>query len=143
MKTYLIKKEDIKRSWFIVDARGKVLGRLATCVASVLRGKHKVSFTPHADCGDAVVVINAQSIKTTGRKMEQKMYKTYTGYPSGLHETSLETMLKRKPAQVIRIAVKGMLPKNKIGSQMIKRLKVYADDKHLHQAQNPKELKIG
>ena len=143
MKTYLAKPSEVTRSWFIVDAKGKVLGRLATSIATVLRGKHKVSFTPHLDCGDGVIVINAKGIRVTGRKMQQKMYKTYSGYPSGLKETDLETMLGKKPTKVIRIAVKGMLPKNKIGRQMIKRLKVYADDKHAQQAQKPKELKIG
>ena len=142
MKTYLMKKDEVKRSWFVVDADGKVLGRLASGIARILRGKHKVSFTPHIDCGDGVVVLNAAKIRVTGGKMEQKLYKTYSGYPSGQKETKMETMLKRKPTKVMRIAVKGMLPKNKIGRQMIKRLKVYADDKHEQQAQRPKELKI-
>ncbi len=142
MKTYLAKIEDVKREWFIVDAKDKILGRLASGVATVLHGKHKTMFTPHVDCGDGVIVINAGSIRITGRKMDQKLYKTYSGYPSGLKETKLEIMLAKKPTNVIRIAVKRMLPKNKIGDQMLKRLKVYADDKHGHQAQTPKELKI-
>lgn len=142
MKTYLATKKDVKRDWFIADAKGKVLGRFASGIASILRGKHKTSFTPHIDCGDGVIVINAKDIRVTGRKMEEKLYKTYSGYPSGLKQKKLETMLRSKPAKVLRIAVKNMLPKNKIGRQMIKRLKVYADDKHPHQAQGPKELKI-
>ena len=143
MKTYLAKDSEVTRNWFVVDANDKILGRLATQVATVLRGKHKTSFTPHVDCGDGVVVINAKNIKVTGRKMEQKLYKFYSGYPGGLKEKNLDTMLRNKPTKVIRLAVKNMLPKNKIGRQMIKRLKVYADDKHEQQAQKPKELKIG
>ena len=142
MKTYLLKDKDIKRKWFLVDAKGKVLGRLASGVASILRGKHKPDFTPHLDCGDGVILINAKDVKVTGRKMEQKTYTKYTGYPSGLKKRNLETMMRLKPTQVLMIAVKGMLPRNKIGRQMVKRLKVYADDKHMHQAQNPKELKV-
>ena len=142
MKTYFAKESEVKRDWFIADARGRVLGRFASGIATVLRGKHKTSFTPHIDCGDGVIVINAKSIKVTGRKMSQKLYKTYSGYPSGLHQKKLEIMLRERPAKVITIAVKNMLPKNKIGRSMIKRLKVYADDKHPHQAQGPKELKI-
>ncbi len=143
MKTYLAKDSEVTRSWFVVDANDRVLGRLATHVATVLRGKHKTSFTPHVDCGDGVIVINAKKIKVTGRKMEQKLYKFYSGYPGGLKEKNLDTMLRNKPTKVIMLAVKNMLPKNKIGRQMIKRLKVYADDKHEQQAQKPKELKIG
>lgn len=142
MKTYLATKKEVTRNWFVVDARDKVLGRLASTVASILRGKHKVIFTPHIDCGDGVIVINAKDIRVTGRKMQDKLYKTYSGYPSGLHQKKLDTMFKGKPAKVLWIAVKNMLPKNRIGRDMIKRLKVYADDKHPHQAQSPKELKI-
>lgn len=143
MKTYMAKKEEIKRKWFIVDARDKVLGRMATSIATVLCGKHKTCFTPHVDCGDGVIVINAKNIKVTGKKMQQKMYKTYSGYPGGLKETAMETMLERKPTKIVMLAVKNMLPKNKLGHLMIKRLKVFSDDKHDHQAQNPKELKVG
>jgi large subunit ribosomal protein L13 len=138
----MVKKEEVKRNWYVVDAKGKVLGRLATAVASILRGKNKPSFTPHVDCGDGVIVINAKDIRVTGKKMQEKIYKTYSGYPSGLKEYSMETMLKKKPEKILRIAVKGMLPKNKIADQMIRRLKVFMDDKHTHQAQTPKELKI-
>lgn len=142
MKTYLASDKDVKRTWFVVDAKDKILGRLASGIASVLRGKHKTMFTPHIDCGDGVIVINADKVKVTGKKMQEKHYKTYTGYPSGLHQTKMETMLKRKPTKILTIAVKSMLPKNKIGRTMIKRLKVYADDKHPHSSQSPKELKI-
>ena len=142
MKTYLATDKDVKRTWFVVDAKGKVLGRFATQVATVLRGKHKVSFTPHVDCGDGVIVINATGIKVTGKKMQQKLYGAYSGYPGGLNQQKMERMFARKPAKIIRLAVKNMLPKSKIGVQMLKRLKVYADDKHPHTAQGPKELKI-
>jgi len=142
MKTYLAADKEVKRKWHIVDAKDKVLGRLASQVAHVLRGKHKTTFTPHVDTGDSVVVINAKGIKVTGKKMSQKQYKNFSGYPGGLRITNLETMLKRKPTQVVRVAIKGMLPKNKLGKKMIKKLKVYADNKHEHQSQNPKELKL-
>lgn len=142
MKTYLSTDKEVKKIWFIVDAKGKVLGRLASRVAAVLRGKHKVQFSPQVDIGDRVIVINAKDIRVTGRKMQKKHYKHFSGYPGGLKLTNLETMLKRKPIQVIRVAVKGMLPKNKLGRKMIKKLKVYPDDKHPHQAQSPKELKV-
>ncbi len=142
MKTYLATDKEVKTKWFIVDAKGKVLGRLATQIASILKGKHKTMITPNVDTGDAVVVINAKDIIVTGKKMQEKQYKHFSGYPSGLRLTSLETMLRKKPEQVIRIAVKGMLPKNKLGAQMIKKLKVYADDKHDQAAQKPKELKL-
>lgn len=142
MKTYLATQKDVTRKWFVVDAKGKVLGRLASGIATVLHGKHKPLFTPHIDCGDGVIVINAKDIKVTGRKMQQKLYGTYSGYPSGLNQRGLDRMLKEKPAQVIRVAVKNMLPKNKIGRQMIKRLKVYADKNHPHQSQDPEELKV-
>ena len=143
LKTYLATRKDVKRAWFIVDAEGKVLGRLASGIAGILRGKHKTYFSPSIDCGDGVVVINAGKVRITGKKPQQKLYKTYSGYPSGLKETDYQTMQKRKPTKILRIAVKNMLPKNKIGRQMIKRLKVYIDDKHPHEAQDPKALKIG
>jgi len=140
MKTFIAKDKDIHRSWYIVDAQDKILGRLATRVASVLRGKDKVIFSPHQDVGDEVIVINASKIKVTGKKLAQKEYKRYSEYPGGLNTENLETVLKRDPERVIRHAVRGMLPKNKLGDKMIKKLRVYADDKHPHIAQNPKEL---
>ena len=140
MKTYLATDKEVKKKWFVVDAKGKVLGRLASQVAAILRGKHKPTFTPHVDCGDGVIVINAKDIRVTGKKMEEKQYKHFSGYPSGLRLTSMATMMKRKPTKAITIAIKGMLPKNKLGKKMAKKLKVFAGDKHTHEAQKPKEL---
>ena len=135
MKTLMVKKADVKRVWHLVDAKDKILGRVATLIASFLKGKHKTNITPHVDMGDAVVVINAEKIRVTGKKLTEKHYKRYSGYPGGLKEEPLESLLVRKPTEVIRHAVKGMLPKNKLGDRMLKRLKVYVGDKHPHQAQ--------
>ncbi len=129
-KTYTAKQEDIKRQWYIADAKGKVLGRLASKIATILRGKHKPIFTPHLDTGDGVIVINARYIKVTGRKLKQKVYRRYSGYPGGLREVTLEVLLARKPATVMQLAVERMLPAGPLGRDMIKKLKVYADDKH-------------
>ena len=141
-KTYVAKKEDIKRQWFLVDAKDKILGRMATKIAVVLRGKHKVIFTPHVDTGDGVIVINAAKVKVTGRKLKQKVYRRYSGYPGGLREVTLETMLKNRPATVVRLAIIRMLPQGPLGRDIIKKLTVYADDKHKHQGQNPIPLEI-
>ena len=141
-KTYVPKKEDIKRHWYIVDAKDKILGRLAAKVAVVLRGKHKPVFTPHLDTGDGVIVINAAKIKVTGRKLKQKVYRRYSGYQGGLREVPLETMLKTKPTTVIRLAVRRMLPGGPLGRDILKKLKVYADDKHPHKSQNPVLLEV-
>ena len=141
-KTYVAKKEDVKRQWFLVDAKDKILGRMATKIAVVLRGKHKVMFTPHVDTGDGVIVINAAKIKVTGRKLKQKVYRRYSGYPGGLREVTLETMLKNRPTTVVRLAVIRMLPQGPLGRDIIKKLKVYADDKHKHKGQNPIPLEI-
>ena len=141
-KTYIAKKEDIKRQWFLVDAKDKILGRLATRVAAILRGKHKPIFTPHVDTGDGVIIINAAKIKVTGRKDKQKVYRRYSGYPGGLREVSYENMLKDKPTMVLRLAIERMLPKGRLGDDLIKKLKIYADDKHVHKAQNPLNLEI-
>ena len=143
MKTYIAKEKDIKKAWHVVDAKDQVLGRLSAKVASILMGKNKVMYSPHQDTGDEVIVINAKLVKTTGNKLGQKIYQRYSAYPGGLKTETLESVLKRKPDYVIRHAVKGMLPKNKLGDKMLKKLKVYADDKHPHQAQRPKEMKIG
>lgn len=137
MKTYVVKKNDLKRQWYLVDAQDKVLGRLAAKIAAILRGKHKAIFTPHLDTGDGVVVINAAKIKITGRKLKQKIYRRFSGYPGGLREVSLENMLDKKPTMVIRLAVQRMLPSGPLGRDLIKKLKIYADDKHCQQAQNP------
>ena len=141
-KTYLPKKEDINHKWYLVDAKDKILGRLASKVAILLRGKHKAIFTPHMDTGDAVIVINAAKIKVTGRKLKQKVYRRYSGYPGGLREVSLENMLKNRPTTVIKLAVRRMLPAGHLGEEMFKKLKVYADDKHLHQGQAPLPLEV-
>jgi large subunit ribosomal protein L13 len=144
MKTYVAKKEEIKqRKWYIVDASGKVLGRLATKVARVLTGKDKTTYTPHVDAGDEIIVINAKAIRVTGaKKPVEKLYKRFSGYPSGLKTKTLEMMMKDNPVEVIRHAVKGMLPKNRLGRKMMARLRVYAGDKHSHSAQNPTVLEV-
>lgn len=142
MKTYIAKDKEIQKGWYIVDATDQILGRLATRIASILRGKDKVIFSPHQDTGDEVIVINASKIKVTGKKLAQKEYKRYSEYPGGLNIENLETVLKKRPDYVIRHAVHGMLPKTKLGAKMLKKLRVYADDKHPHVSQNPKELKI-
>ena len=142
VKTYIPKKNDIQQKWFLVDSKGQVLGRLAARIATILRGKHKPMFTPHLDTGDGVVVINADKIIVTGKKLKTKLYKRYSGYPDGLHTRTLEEMMKTKPTEVIMHAVKGMLPKGPLGRDMIKKLKVYADDKHKQAAQKPEMLKI-
>ncbi|NQT22474.1 MAG: 50S ribosomal protein L13 [Candidatus Omnitrophica bacterium] len=135
MKSVMLKNTDVTRAWHLIDAKDKILGRVATQIASLLKGKHKCDITPHIDMGDGVVVINAASIKVTGNKMQEKRYKRYSGYPSGLKEEPMEHLLTRRPTEIIRHAVKGMLPKNKLGSRMLKRLKVYVEDKHPHQRQ--------
>jgi large subunit ribosomal protein L13 len=142
VRTFSAKKEEIEREWFVVDAEGQTLGRLATRIATILKGKHKPIYTPHLDCGDFVIVINADKVRVTGRKMDQKFYYRYSGYPGGLSQISLRDQLARFPERVVHAAVRGMLPKNKLGRQMIKKLKVYAGDEHPHQAQQPKPLEL-
>ncbi len=142
MKTYIAKEKDIQRGWYIVDAKDKILGRLAAKVASVLRGKDKVIYSPHQDTGDEVIVINAKYVRTTGKKLTQKVYKRYSAYPGGLNEETLETVLKKKPEYVVIHAVKGMLPKNKLGDKLLKKLRVYPAEIHPHSAQKPKVLNI-
>jgi large subunit ribosomal protein L13 len=142
MKTFIANPKKIKRKWFLIDAKGKVLGRIATRAAEILRGKRKAIFTPHLDCGDYLVIINASQIRVTGRKMKEKFYKRYSGYPGGLKQTPLETMLKTKPEEVIRHAIKGMLPKGPLGRDIFQKLKVYAGNVHQHQAQAPKTVEI-
>lgn len=141
MKTFLLKKSEVKRSFFLIDAADKVLGRLATQIAAILCGKNKPNFTPYVDSGDLVIVINADKIKITGKKLQQKIYTRFSGYPDGLNIEKLESLIKRRPQDVIRFAVKGMLPKNKFQKDMISRLKVYVGDKHPHQAQKPVVIK--
>lgn len=141
-KTYIAKQGDIKRVWYLVDAKDKILGRFAAKLASILRGKHKPIFTPHLDTGDAVVVINAAKVRLTGRKPKQKVYRRYSGYPGGLREVPFEVMFKNKPEMVIELAVRRMLPKGTLGTAMLKKLKIYADDKHKHAAQGLKVLEV-
>lgn len=142
MKTFSAKLSDIERNWYIVDADGKVLGRLASAISMVLRGKNKPIFTPHMDTGDFVIVINAEKVKLTGNKLTDKKYYSHTGYPGGLKETTAGKLLKEKPERVLISAVRGMLPKNSLGRQLIKKLKIYAGPEHPHTAQNPKVLNI-
>jgi large subunit ribosomal protein L13 len=136
----MAKKEAIEQKWHVVDAKGKTLGRLATRIAILLRGKHKPIFTPHVDAGDFVVVVNADKVTLTGKKWQEKFYIYHTGYPGGLKSTSAEKMKEKKPERLITMAVQGMLPKNKLGKKMIKKLKVYAGEAHPHQAQQPAVL---
>ncbi len=142
MKTFSAKPETVKRDWFVVDAEGKTLGRLATEVASRLRGKHKPEYTPHVDTGDYIVVVNAEKVRVTGRKATDKMYHRHTGYIGGLKSVSFEKLIDHKPEQVIELAVKGMLPKNSLGRAMYGKLKVYAGSEHPHAAQQPQQLEI-
>ncbi|MDK2918817.1 MAG: large subunit ribosomal protein [Candidatus Petromonas sp.] len=142
MKSYVAKHHEVERKWYVVDAEGKTLGRLASQVATILRGKHKPTFTPHVDTGDFVIILNADKVKLTGRKLDQKMYRWHTGYPGGLKERTYRDMLNTKPEKVIFHAVKGMLPKNKLGRKMIKKLRVYRGSEHNHQAQQPEVLDI-
>lgn len=140
--TYSAKQSDNKDKWCIVDAENMVLGRLATVIASRLRGKHNPMYTPHADTGDSVIVINAEKIVLTGRKLEQKCYYRHSGYMGGLTTTTAKELLEKKPTEIIRFAVKGMLPKNSLGKKLFKKLKVYTGDQHPHSAQQPEVLEI-
>jgi large subunit ribosomal protein L13 len=142
MKTYVTKPADVKHGWFVVDAEGKTLGRLASQIATVLRGKHKPIYSPSVDCGDYVIVLNADKIQVTGRRMDQKSYYRHTGYPGGIKEIKLRDLLEKHPTRAIEYAVKGMLPKNKLGRKMIKKLKVYTGVEHPHQAQQPVMLEL-
>jgi large subunit ribosomal protein L13 len=142
MKTFVATPANRQRDWYVVDAEGKTLGRLASQIANVLRGKTKPEFTPHCDTGDFVVVINAEKVTVTGNKMDQKRYWRHSGYPGGIRSRTLREMLDRQPEEVLRKAVKGMLPRNKIGRAQLNKLKVYAGTDHPHAAQQPKELEI-
>ena len=142
MSTQIAKEQDINREWFVVDLEDVVLGRAATEIARVLRGKHKPIYTPSVDTGDFVVVLNADKVKLTGNKLADKKYYHHTGYPGGIKEINAEKLLEKKPEMVLQSAVKGMLPKSKLGRKMFKKLKVYAGGEHPHAAQQPKELKI-
>ncbi len=141
-KTYNAKPGEIARDWYVVDAEGQTLGRLATQIADVLRGKRKAAYTPHVDTGDFVVVVNAEKIQVTGGKLDEKMYYRHSGYPGGLKARPLREQLQRQPAEVLRKAVKGMLPKNRLARQQITKLKIYAGPEHPHEAQNPRPLEL-
>ena len=142
MKTYFANNENVEHKWYVVDAADKVLGRLSTQIAMRLRGKHKPEYTPHADAGDYIVVINAAQIKVTGDKVESKIYYDHSGYPGGLKQTTYEKMYEKDPTRIIERAVKGMLPKNPLGRAMLSKLKVYAGAEHPHIAQQPVELNL-
>ncbi|MCO7232070.1 MULTISPECIES: 50S ribosomal protein L13 [unclassified Cobetia] len=142
MKTFTAKPQSVQRDWFVVDAAGKTLGRMATEIARRLRGKHKAEYTPHVDTGDYIVVINAEKVAVTGRKAEAKTYYRHTGYPGGLRSMNFNQMIDHKPERVIELAVKGMLPKGPLGRAMQSKLKVYAGSEHPHAAQQPQELNI-
>ncbi|OJV62666.1 MAG: 50S ribosomal protein L13 [Clostridiales bacterium 38-18] len=142
MKSYVAKPLELERKWYVVDAEGKTLGRLAAEVAKILRGKHKPIYTPHVDCGDFVIVVNAEKVRVTGKKMDAKMYRWHTGYVGNLKERTYREMNQRNPERVIELAVKGMLPHNSLGSQMYGKLKVYAGPEHKHAAQKPEVLEI-
>jgi large subunit ribosomal protein L13 len=140
MKTYSAKPGEVTREWYLVDAEGKTLGRLATQIADTLRGKRKPQYTPHIDTGDFVIVVNADKIQVTGNKLDQKRYYRHSGYPGGLRSRTLREQLERRPTEVLRVAVKGMLPKNRLARQQITKLKIYAGPEHPHEAQNPRPL---
>ncbi len=142
MKTYIPKKGEIEKKWYIVDAKGKVLGRIASEIAKLLRGKNKPQYTPFLDTGDFVIVINAEKVKVTGKKERDKIYYSHSGYPGGLKERRLEELRAKKPEEIIKKAVWGMLPKNALGRKMFKKLKVYRGDEHPHKAQKPEKLEI-
>ncbi|MEX2327272.1 MAG: 50S ribosomal protein L13 [Pseudomonadales bacterium] len=142
MKTYTAKNETVRRNWYVVDATDQTLGRMATAIANRLRGKHKAEFTPNVDTGDYVVVVNAEKVKVTGNKAEDKMYYHHTGYPGGIKSVNFETLIDQRPERVIEKAVKGMMPKNKLSRAMLSKLKVYAGTEHPHAAQQPQVLEL-
>jgi len=142
VKTYNLTQEDIRREWFVVDAKGQTLGRIASRVAAVLRGKHKPTFTPWFDCGDYVIIVNADKVKVTGNRLDSKVYYRHSGYVGGLKSITLRRQLEKHPDRVLKAAVKGMLPSNRLGRKMFKKLKVYAGSEHPHAAQQPKKLDL-
>jgi len=142
MKTFMEKKETVNRKWYVIDAENLPLGRVATKAANLLRGKHKVTFTPHVDCGDYVIIINADKVKLTGNKLEQKMYYNHSGFPGGLRERNAKTMIEKYPVEMVERAVKGMLPHNRLGRATGKKLFVYAGSEHKHSAQKPESITI-
>jgi large subunit ribosomal protein L13 len=142
MKTYLTKPAEVERQWYVVDAEGKTLGRLASEIAKILRGKHKPIYSPSVDCGDYVIVLNADKFSVTGRRLDQKTYYRHSGYPGGISSITLREQLEKHPTRPLEAAVKGMLPKNPLGRQMLKKLKLYTGTEHPHQAQQPVELEL-
>lgn len=142
MKTYMAKAESVERNWYVIDAEDKVLGRLATEVATILRGKHKPTFTPHVDCGDHVIIINAEKVRVTGKKADQKLYRKHSMYPGGLKEVPYKKMMEKKPEFIVYEAVRGMIPHNALGRKVIKKLRVYKGSEHNHQAQCPTTLEV-
>ena len=142
VKSYMARPLEVERKWYVVDAEGQTLGRLATEIARILRGKNKPQYTPHVDTGDFVVVVNAEKVVVTGRKAEQKVYRRHSGYPGGLKTTTYEQMLERRPTEILRRAVKGMMPKTRLARQQLRKLKIYAGPEHPHAAQNPQELEV-
>ncbi len=142
MKTFMANSANVERKWYVVDAKGKTLGRLSSEIAKILRGKHKPTYTPHVDTGDFVIVINAEQVEVTGRKAEQKLYRRHTSYPKGLREVTFRQLMEKKPTEAIYLAVKGMLPHNSLGRNMLKKLKVYAGPVHKHEAQQPELLEL-
>lgn len=142
MKTFMQSKETVDRKWYVIDAEGKTLGRVATRAAHILRGKNKATFTPHIDCGDYVIIVNASKVKLTGNKLNDKMYYDHSGFPGGLRERNAKTMIEKYPVEMVERAVKGMLPNGPLGRDMYRKLFVYADDKHNHAAQKPTTITI-
>ena len=142
MKTFMQKKETVERKWYVIDAEGKTLGRLATKAAHILRGKHKATYTPHVDCGDYVIIINAEKVKLTGDKLRKKIYYNHSGYPGGLRERTAGEMIDKYPEEMLERAIKGMLPHNRLGRAMSKKLFVYRGSEHKHEAQKPEALDI-
>ncbi|MDR1939436.1 MAG: 50S ribosomal protein L13 [Clostridiales bacterium] len=142
MKTYMAKPETVERKWYLIDADGLVLGRLASRVAAILRGKNKPTYTPNVDTGDHVIIVNCDKIVLTGKKLEQKYYRHHTFYPGGLKEIQAKKLVESKPEEVVYLAVKGMMPKNSLGRNMLKKLRVYKGSEHIHEAQQPVELKL-
>jgi large subunit ribosomal protein L13 len=142
MKTEFTRKEDVNREWYVIDAAGQVVGRLAVEIARRLRGKHKPTFTPHIDTGDYIIVVNVDKLRFTGKKLDQKIYYRHSGYPGGLKEITAKRMMQQKPERVLELAVKGMLPKNQLGRHMFMKMKIYAGPTHPHEAQQPKVLTL-
>ena len=142
MKTFMLKKENVEHKWYVIDAEGKTLGKVAALAASVLRGKNKPTYTPHVACGDNVIIINAEKVKLSGNKLDDKMYYNHSGYPGGLRERNAKTMIEKYPVEMVERAVKGMLPKNRLGRQIFKQLFVYAGNEHKHEAQKPESLEV-